>query len=331
MKRQLHFFLIACCSIVLPVQADVFRPAFLQLNEISNDSYEVLWKVPALDAQTVLLVRPVFPSDVQDVTARSNVFSNGAVIQRWQIEVPEGLEGKDIRFSNLSGSGFDVLVRVDRLDGTQQLERISTSAASFVLAPSPGRWEVAYTYTVLGTEHILSGIDHLLFVLALLMIVRGTRRLLITITAFTVAHSITLALATLDVVRIPGPPVEAVIALSIVFVASEIVQLRRGHEGLAARKPWLVASSFGLLHGLGFAGALAEVGLPQYAIPQALLFFNVGVEIGQLLFIAAVLQLIYMTRKYLGSQIVQKAPIVTAYGIGTVASFWVIERISAFW
>ena len=149
------------------------------------------------------------------------------------------------------------------------------------------RWRS--TYTVLGIEHILTGVDHLMFVLALIMLVRGTRRLLVTVTAFTLAHSITLALATLGIIHVPGPPVEATIALSIVFVASEIVQGLRGHEGLAAKKPWLVAFSFGLLHGLGFAGALAEVGLPVNAIPLALLFFNIGVEIGQLLFIAAVI------------------------------------------
>ena len=147
---------------------------------------------------------------------------------------------------------------------------------------------MARTYTLLGVEHILTGFDHLCFVLALVLIVGFNRRLFWTVTAFTLAHSITLALATLGVIHVPGPPVEATIALSIVFVASEIVQQQRGREGLASKQPWLVAFAFGLLHGLGFAGALAEIGLPANAIPLALLFFNIGVEIGQLLFIAAV-------------------------------------------
>ena len=182
-----------------------------------------------------------------------------------------------------------MLVRVERADHTEQLARIMTVNPSFTLRQSPGAFEVVRTYTVLGIGHILTGVDHLLFVLALIMIVPDRRRLIVTITAFTIAHSISLALATLQLVHFPGPPVEATIALSIVFVAAEILHRRQGHEGLAVRKPWLIAFSFGLLHGLGFAGALAEVGLPQNAIPLALLFFNVGVEIGQLLFITAVL------------------------------------------
>ena len=188
------------------------------------------------------------------------------------------------------------------------------------------------SYTVLGIEHILSGFDHLLFVLALIMIVRGTRRLLVTITAFTIAHSITLALATLDIVHVPGPPVEATIALSIMFVATEILHLGQRRPGLAARKPWVVAFSFGLLHGLGFAGALAEVGLPQNAIPLALLFFNVGVEIGQLMFIAAVLMLAVLVRRSVPGRIDTRWTVeAPAYLIGGTSSYWVLERIVAFW
>ena len=187
------------------------------------------------------------------------------------------------------------------------------------------------TYTVLGIEHILTGFDHLLFVLALVLIVRGTRRLIWTVTAFTLAHSITLALATLGVIHVPGPPVEAIIALSIVFVANEIIHQQRGTEGLAARKPWLIAFSFGLLHGLGFAGALAEVGLPQNSIALALLFFNVGVELGQLLFIAAVLACGALVRAVAAHRIdARRTVIPLAYCIGGTASYWVIERIAAF-
>ena len=200
------------------------------------------------------------------------------------------------------------------------------------LRSSPGTVEVIGTYTWLGIEHILTGADHLLFVLALVLIVRSRRQLLITITAFTIAHSITLALATLNLVRIPGPPVEATIALSIVFVASEIVRLRRGREGLAARKPWVIAFAFGLLHGLGFAGALAEIGLPQNAIPLALLFFNVGVEIGQLMFVVAVLAAAAIAHRLIRRHTEPRwTKVMLAYLIGSVASFWVFERIAAFW
>jgi hydrogenase/urease accessory protein HupE len=202
-----------------------------------------------------------------------------------------------------------------------------------VVSASPGRFEVVRTYTVLGIEHILTGFDHLLFVLALVLLVADRRRLLVTITAFTVAHSITLALASLGVLRVPGPPVEASIALSIVFVASEIIHARQGRPGLTQRYPWVVAFTFGLLHGLGFASALAQVGLPPLSIPTALLFFNVGVEIGQLLFITAVLGLMWAM-----GQAMQRLRLpamsglwrAVPYVIGAVASFWLFERIAAF-
>ena len=332
MKPRLGFFV--CLSLLLASSvacADVFRPAYLQLRQTAAENYDVLWKVPALDANTTLKVKAVFPEGTVESTPTSKVYVAGAVVQRWSIRVPGGLEGKAVSFSNLQTTSLDVLVRVERLDGSEQLERILPVDPRFTLQPSPGAWEVVLTYTRLGIEHILLGFDHLLFVLALVMIVRGTRRLLLTITAFTLAHSITLALATLGVVHVPGPPVEAIIALSIVFVASEILHLRQGREGLAVQKPWLVAFSFGLLHGLGFAGALAEVGLPQKSIPLALVFFNVGVEIGQLVFIAAVLLVMRLASAVLRPVIPQRAPVIIAYGIGALASFWVIERTAAFW
>ena len=183
---------------------------------------------------------------------------------------------------------------------------------------------------MLGVEHILGGIDHLLFVLALLLIVRGGKRIFFTITAFTLAHSITLVAATLGWVHVPGPPIEAMIALSIVFVAAEIVRGLRGKPGLTARAPWVVAFCFGLLHGFGFAGALAEVGLPQKAIPVALLTFNVGVELGQLIFVAIVLALRWLWQRV---PLTPRAwtPYVVPYAIGAVAMFWVVERVAAFW
>jgi len=189
------------------------------------------------------------------------------------------------------------------------------------------------TYTILGIEHILSGFDHLLFVLALVLLVHGTRRLLVTITAFTAAHSLTLAGATLGWVQVPGPPVEASIALSIVFVASEIVHARQGRYSVTQQYPWVVAFTFGLLHGFGFAGALAEVGLPQSSIPIALLFFNVGVEIGQVLFVGAVLTVIAVGWRA-GTRLRLSPPVwlwrIAPYAIGTLASFWLVERVAAF-
>jgi hydrogenase/urease accessory protein HupE len=202
----------------------------------------------------------------------------------------------------------------------------------------PGAGEVAATYLRLGVEHILFGLDHLLFVLALVILVRDWRRVAVTVTAFTIAHSMTLAAATLGFVNVPGPPVEATIALSIMLVCVEILNARRGKPSLTARLPWLVAFSFGLLHGFGFAGALAEVGLPQHAIPAALLFFNLGVEIGQLAFVAAVLAAGGLFRTAMALRLepaliqrtVNRLDVFAAYAIGTVAAFWLIERTSAF-
>ncbi|MGO1120973.1 HupE/UreJ family protein [Rhodovibrionaceae bacterium A322] len=194
-------------------------------------------------------------------------------------------------------------------------------------AGSGSFWQAAKRYSLLGVEHILIGIDHLLFVLALLFVVSGFWKLAKTITAFTLAHSITLGLATLGYVSLPSAPVEAAIALSIVFLASEIIWRARGRQSLTYQAPWLVAFAFGLLHGLGFAGALADIGLPAPEIPVALLFFNIGVELGQLLFVAAALLLGWLiARLPLPARGLSNARLTLVYGIGTLASYWVIER-----
>ncbi len=221
----------------------------------------------------------------------------------------------------------DVLVRVERSDGTMQVTRLLPSNPAFVVEASTGAGEVARTYLVLGVQHILLGIDHLLFVLALLLVVKGAARVVTTITAFTISHSITLAAATLGLVRVPGPPVEAVIALSIVFVAAELVHGAQGRPGLTARWPWVVAFTFGLLHGLGFAGALSGIGLPQNGIPLALLFFNIGVELGQLVFVGAfvVVALLVARAHILWPRWIEIAP---AYAIGSLAMFWVLQRVA---
>ena len=227
-------------------------------------------------------------SDARNLSKPEGTFSGDAYLERWRIQRAGGLENQTIHIDGLAGTKIDVLVRMENADGVTQTTRLLPASPSFTVEAAPSPWRVSATYLVLGIEHILLGIDHLLFVLALVLLVKGWKRLVGTITAFTVAHSITLAAATLGFVHVPGPPVEACIALSIVFVAAEIIRGRQGQPGLTERAPWVVAFTFGLLHGLGFAGALNEVGLPAQAIPLALLFFNVGVEIGQLAFIALV-------------------------------------------
>jgi len=320
-------------AVALPVLADEFRPAYLQLRQVDATGYEVLWKVPARDETTTLSVVPIFPASARALTPVHSSYAAGTAVQRWRVEVDGGLADKAIAFSNLSAARIDVLVRLERADGSVQLGRVLPLDPRFVVTASPDAFEVVQTYTVLGIEHILTGFDHLLFVLALVILVKGVRRLIATVTAFTVAHSLTLVAATLGWVHVPGPPVEAAIALSIMFVAAEIVHSRQGMNGLTERFPWIVAFTFGLLHGFGFASALSEVGLPQTAIPVALLFFNVGVEIGQLLFIAFVFAAIALARQAL-RRFAMPQPAwswrVSPYAIGSVAAFWAIQRIVAF-
>lgn len=313
----------------LPAHADVFRPAYLEVREAGNDVYDVLWKVPAQDQSTPLALRVELPAAAEPLGDARSVYTANTISERWRIRHPGGLVGQRLRVTGHAAGVTDVIVRIERLDGSSQVERLGMDAPEMVIEAPRAIHQIAGSYLVLGIEHILAGIDHLLFVLALLLIVRDTRRIVVTITAFTVAHSITLVAATLGWVHVPGPPVEAIIALSIVYVAAEVVQGLRGHPGLTARRPWWVAFIFGLLHGLGFAGALAEVGLPQNAIPVALLMFNVGVEFGQLIFVALALGVIAMIRR-LFREVPAWTRYAVPYAIGTVAMFWVLERVSAF-
>lgn len=313
--------------------AHEMRPAYLELRQTGAETYDVLWKVPGKGENLRLGLVVELPEGSRNVTEPRASMINNAFSERWTVTRPGGLTGGTIAIAGLSSTMTDVLVRLQRLDGTTQVERLLPSAPSFVVQAVPQFTQVALTYLQLGVDHILSGIDHLLFVLALLILVKGTRRLITTVTAFTVAHSLTLAGATLGLVQVPARPVEAAIALSIVFVATEIVHSRQGRPGLTERFPWIVAFVFGLLHGLGFASALREVGLPQADIPIALLFFNVGVEVGQLLFTAAAFAVIALAR-YLTRRLVLPQPAwgwrIPPYAIGTLGMFWVIQRIASF-
>jgi hydrogenase/urease accessory protein HupE len=314
------------------------QPGFLELRLIEKNVYAVTWKVPATGGRP-MAIRAQLPEQCDPRSPGQPTWDGAAYLTRWTATCTGGLEGGEIHIAGLEATSTDVLVRFDFTDGKSQAHRLTATQTSFTVPTQPSSLEVIRTYFPLGVEHILSGIDHLLFVLALLILVRGGRRIVATVTAFTLAHSITLAGATLGWVNLPGPPVEAAIALSIAFVASEIIHSRRGTPGMAERYPWVVAFTFGLLHGFGFAGALTEIGLPQNAIPLALLFFNLGVEAGQLLFIAAVFIVIMVWR-----QIAQRATVsspaqtsalawtwaVPPYAIGGLAAFWVIQRLAAF-
>lgn len=327
--RQAFFVLVAFTSCFSFASAHEVRPAYLELQQLDQDTFKVRWKVPAMGDNLRLGLYVRFSENCELVSEPVGMFVNNAYIERSTIREPNALVGTTISIDGLKTTLTDVLVRIERLDGSTQVARLMPESASLVVEASPTAMQVAWTYLVLGFEHILLGIDHLLFVLALVLLVKDWKKLVGTITAFTIAHSITLALATLGFVQVPGPPVEAIIALSIVFVAAEIIRSRTGRPGITERAPWLIAFTFGLLHGLGFAGALSEVGLPQQAIPVALLFFNVGVELGQLAFVGAILGVMFLFR-LIGMPKLSWTWQLAPYTIGTVAMFWVFERTAGF-
>ena len=320
-----------------PACSDELRPGYLEIHQTTSDTYSLLFKIPAMGDDLRLGVYVALPEGTHDTTPPRASFGNGAYVERRTIRRDGGLAGLAIDIQGLSATSTDVLARIEALGGAVQTERLTPTRTSFVVEAEPGASEVAASYLRLGVEHILFGFDHLLFVLALVILVRDWRRVVLTVTAFTIAHSLTLAAATLGFVSVPGPPIEAAIALSIVLVAVEIVNERRGMRTFAARWPWLIAFCFGLLHGFGFAGALAEVGLPHHAIPVALLFFNLGVEAGQLAFVAAALVAGWAIQRTMALRLepavvqetVNRFDTIATYAIGAVAAYWLIERTSA--
>jgi hydrogenase/urease accessory protein HupE len=308
--------------------AHELRPGYLQLRETAPESYAVFWKVPGR-GDLKLAIAPKLPSNCAPGGASSIRNADEAFVEHTIVRCVGGLAGRTIAIAGLEATLTDALVRIESQDGKVQTARLTAGQPSFVVE-SPKSWlAAAGTYTRLGVEHILFGFDHLLFVLALLILVRTPVQLVGAITAFTIAHSITLAVSTLGYVHVRASVIEALIAFSIVALAVEIANLRRGQISLASRFPWLVAFGFGLLHGFGFANALAELGLPSGDIPLALLFFNVGVEIGQLAFVAAALTIAASAKRLL--TLPRAAKFVPAYGIGSLAAFWFLERVQILW
>jgi hydrogenase/urease accessory protein HupE len=337
-KRWQHGFawqlagqLFALLLVPLAASAHESRPAYLAVNETAPGHFSVLWRTPVLAGMRlpIVLKLPDHVKNLKDPVVSE--LSDSLVERRWVDAGPNGLAGEHIEFAGLQLTITDVLVRVQMRDGTVSTALVRPARPWIEVAAAPGWLAVAGAYVLHGIEHILFGFDHLLFVLALILIVRDRRVLLWTITAFTVAHSITLSLATLGVVHVPGPPVEAMIALSIMLLACEIVRLRYGQISLTSRWPWIVAFSFGLLHGFGFASALTDIGLPQGDLPLALFSFNVGVEVGQLIFIGTVLGLLACAKRIDFPPVIERHALsVATYAIGTMAAFWFIERLAGF-
>ena len=311
------------------VQAHESRPAYLEINETGPGRYEVLWRTPT-NAGMRLPVVLKFPDDTRTSITPSVKEFTGQLLERRLVDAGQtGLAGKRIEFVGLQATITDVLVRVQALDGTRSVTLVHPSRPWVEIAASQGITDVAGAYFVQGIEHILFGTDHLLFVLGLMLMVRDRWMLLKTITAFTVAHSLTLAAAALDYVHVPAPPLNAVIALSIMFVGVEILRFGRGEMSVGLRQPWLIAFAFELVHGLGFASGLASLGLPQGDIPVALLLFNVGVEIGQLSFVALTLLLLRSFHQLEIHHWPQPVRMMPAYAVGSLGAFWTIDRIVA--
>jgi hydrogenase/urease accessory protein HupE len=299
------------------------RPAFLELREGDPGTYAFLWKKPS-GGEIEIAIAPVMPKECRVATPGQQL-TPGALIVRGTLTCPEGLAGRTIAIDGLATTVTDVLVRVQHADGRVDSLLLKPANPSFTFGEATNVWQRAGAYLCLGVEHILTGFDHLLFVLGLLLIVQGPWRLVTTITAFTVAHSLTLGAATLGVLNVPAPPVEATIALSILFLGPEIMRRRRGETSFTLRNPWVVAFAFGLLHGLGFASALAAVGLPRADIPLALLLFNVGVEVGQLAFVGVLLVFAAAARAR-AIRWPRARELLPAYVVGSRGAFWTLER-----
>ena len=313
-------------STVLVAHAHRFAPSLLQVDEIAPQQYNMVWKTPAQGVSAVRL-RPLWPQSCEVRSASEPQLEGTGVVTNWQLQCAglgeDGLVGQTLGVSGLGANQASVMVMVNLLDGRRYQQVLDTEHPDFVVPAQSTAGDVMGDYTWLGIEHIWMGLDHLLFVFGLLLLVGGGARLLWTITAFTIGHSITLSLVTLGYFDYPVELVEFVIALSIFVLAVELTRTAK-HDALW-RNPWWLAGGFGLLHGMGFAGALAETGLPQDNLPLALLFFNVGIEIGQIAFILVVWAIWYVIRKPLAPWRDRLLP-VPVYILGALSAMWCIER-----
>ncbi|HJX94874.1 MAG TPA: HupE/UreJ family protein [Candidatus Acidoferrum sp.] len=330
MNASRHWFvalmLIAAAAFVPSCRAHETRPAYLEIKESSPDHYDVVWRTPVNAGMRLPIVLQL-PPDAKNVIAPTTQELTDSLVERRVIDIPTGLAGKRIDFVGLQGTITDVLVRVELLDGRKWTTIVHPSQSWFEVSPSVGKLATVGTFIVQGIRHILFGADHLLFVLGLLLIVKNRWMLLKTITAFTVAHSITLAIATLGYANAPTLPLNAAIALSILFLGPEIVRSWRGESSFTIRHPWVVAFAFGLLHGFGFASALTSAGLPSSELPWALLSFNVGVEIGQVGFVILILLLerAFRVLEIRWPRVVEALP---GYTVGSLGAFWTIQRVA---
>ena len=313
----------------VPLFAHELQPGFLELTETAPGRYDVLWKLPSLgeSSDVRMPIAPVFPDVCRQLGEARTERAGTAWLFTARVECRSGLAGRTITIDGLEAFSTDVLVRVQHADGGVETHVLKPMQPSVTLRAAGDTRRGVGAYLYLGIEHILLGVDHLLFVLGLLLIVRDRWMLLKTVTAFTLAHSITLAVATFGIARVSAAPLNAAIALSILFLGPEIVRRWRGETSFTIRHPWVVAFAFGLLHGFGFASGLAQLGLPKNEVPLALLLFNVGVEVGQVAFVLIVLLLerAFRLLQIHWPKVVLRLP---GYVVGTLGAFWTIQRVA---
>lgn len=328
MARMFRFSLVLLAVITAApgAEAHPLAPSLLELNQQADGKVDVRWKVPLLRVRGSS-VRPEFPTTCRELDTPSGVEEGEAVILSWQLDCGvDGLVGQTVGIAGLGEGSNDALLRVSLPDGRVFRHVLRSETPTFEI-PRSGRPEsVLVGYIRLGFDHILEGLDHLLFVLGLLLLATSPLLLVETITSFTIGHSVTLALASLGIAQVPSRPVEVLIAASILLLAVELARGREAPPTLLRRFPWAMAFLFGLLHGLGFAGALAEIGLPPDDVPLALFSFNVGIELGQLAFVA-----VMMVAGLLLRSVLRERPawmdLAPAYGIGCLSAYWVLERL----
>lgn len=308
-----------------PAHADELRPGYMEFTQKTATDWALVWRSPMRGGVT-RDTRPILPAGCAISGGTSRELSEGTLIERSDVRCSGPVAGKRIGLSGFGASQTDVLVRIAIQGRPIQAMRLTAAEPTTVIAERPDATQVARTYFVTGVEHILFGYDHLLFVVALVLLLDGLGTIAKAVTAFTVAHSITLVGTTLGLLGLPQAPVEAVIALSIMFLAVEVIKKTPGAPRLAERVPWVVAFLFGLLHGFGFAGALKEIGLPETDVPTALLTFNLGVEAGQLIIVVATFALVWLVARTWPRW---QRPVIVAstYVIGSVAAFWFLERL----
>ena len=303
---------LICAVLVSPVFSHEFSPAHLIIEEDADFEYEVTWMYPIRNLGPVNLT---LPNDCQSNSLES--FQESKYLsEKISLQCNDSIKGKDIFIKGLSILN-DALVTIKFLDGERYEGLVSVKDSKLTI---PQELQVFPTgYFMLGVEHLIGGPDHLLFVFGLLFIVFGWQNLIKTITAFTLAHSITLGLSVLEIVSLPSVTIEALIALTIIYLALEIKDERNNKS-----TPWLMAFGFGLLHGFGFAGALSEIGIANEQLLLSLLFFNVGIEVGQLIMIPLFLILIWLLQRINFNFSVTR---LSSYAIGGMGSFWLIERV----